>query len=137
MAKPTLRHLAILSMNPHKLARYYEQVFEMEILNIGHDPIDGDFAFLTDGYINLALLPQKVNPDTHVGIHHFGFVVDSLEATREHILAGGFALPEPRPSHRPYAEHRTIDPDGNPIDLSENGYQRVRAELSQHQNAVA
>lgn len=125
MPKPTLRHLAIMTMNPHKLAIYYEQVFEMEIVTMVHDPIDGEYAVLTDGYMTLALLPQHVNLDTHVGIHHFGFHIASLDNIRRRIAAGGFAAPESCPSNVPYAEFKTIDADGNPIELSENGYQRV------------
>jgi predicted enzyme related to lactoylglutathione lyase len=30
MAKPQIRHLAIMTLDPEKLAKFYEQVFEME-----------------------------------------------------------------------------------------------------------
>jgi catechol 2,3-dioxygenase-like lactoylglutathione lyase family enzyme len=125
LAKPILRHLAIFTMNPHELANFYRDVFDMEIIHIGHDDIDGDFAFVSDGYMNLALLPHQVNGDSSVGLHHFGFVVDDIDEIRRRIVARGVPDPQKRPSHRPYAEFRAIDTDGNPIDLSEHGYQRL------------
>jgi predicted enzyme related to lactoylglutathione lyase len=122
---PKLRHIALFTTNPHQLATFYRDVFDMEIINIGHDEIDGDYAFLSDGYMNLALLPHQVNGDSSVGFHHVGFIVDDIAEVGKRITARGGAEPQRRPSHRPYAEFRGIDSDGNPFDLSEHGYQRV------------
>jgi catechol 2,3-dioxygenase-like lactoylglutathione lyase family enzyme len=125
MAKPKLRHLAIFTTRPRELAEFYRQVFDMEIVHTGHEPGYGDFVFVSDGYMNLALLPNKVDGDITVGLNHFGFVVDNIEEIRRRIGTMGLKLPEKRPSHRPYAEYRGTDGDGNLFDLSEHGYERT------------
>ena len=35
-------------------------------------------VYLSDGYINLAVLPARRRPE---GLHHFGFDVDSIKET--------------------------------------------------------
>ncbi len=129
MPKPTLRHIAIFTTHPHELAKFYNEVFDMEITHMGNSPVDGDFAFLSDGYMNLALIPHQLNGDSSVGLHHMGFVVDDIESVRQRIAARGLAEPQKRPSRLPYAEFRGIDSDGNPFDLSEHGYERVESSV--------
>src|SRR5580704_10387301 len=72
MAKPKIRHLAILARNPKKMADYYTKVFDMEII---HKNPQGTAFFLSDGYITLAVLPHKLEADGSVGLNHFGFQV--------------------------------------------------------------
>ena len=112
-----IKHLAIKTIDPERLAKFYVDVFEMEIINRS----DKGAVFLTDGYLNLALL--KARGDVPPGINHFGFAVDDMEAVADRLEAAGMGRPKVRPNNPPYAEVRAIDPDGNMFDLSLHGYQ--------------
>lgn len=117
MAK--IRHFAIKTKSPEKLARFYEEVFEMKII---HRDETGAI-YMSDGYITLALLRNR-GEATPSGINHFGFHVDDLETTEARLAR----FEEPlvgRPSNRPFAEYRAMDPDGNLFDVSVHGYDRV------------
>jgi len=118
MSKPKIRHLAIKSPNPQKLAEFYQNAFEMEVLL--HE--EGGAYYLTDGYITLALL-QSRPADAPPGLNHFGFAVDDADAISDKLREHGLPEPTARPSNRPYAELRGMDPDGNLYDISVHGYQ--------------
>jgi catechol 2,3-dioxygenase-like lactoylglutathione lyase family enzyme len=117
--------MAIMTLDPGKLADFYEKVFEMKVLFRSPEP--GGAVFMTDGYFNVALLPNKGN-DTPSGINHFGWHVEDKEEIARRIEEFGLAAPTKRPSTRPYAEHRATDPDGNLFDLSEHGFQDVETD---------
>jgi catechol-2,3-dioxygenase len=76
MAK--LRHLAILTHQPEKLADFYKKVFE---LNEMHRTKNGS-VHLSDGEVNLAILnasdPKRAG--ARAGYDHFGFHVNDAEA---------------------------------------------------------
>jgi catechol 2,3-dioxygenase-like lactoylglutathione lyase family enzyme len=87
----------------------------------------GTATYLSDGHINLAIIPigperAIEGPQLHVGINHFGFEVEDVDAVREACkeleASSGVAK---RPPNRE-AEYRVHDPDGNPIDLSRHGW---------------
>jgi catechol 2,3-dioxygenase-like lactoylglutathione lyase family enzyme len=121
MSKPRIRHIAIVTTDPARLAEFYETAFEMEVL---HRAANGS-VFMTDGYINVALLLNKAEGKPS-GLNHFGFhVADSAEIARR-IEAHGLPGPRDRPPDRHYAQQRAFDPDGNNFDISENGYETVR-----------
>jgi catechol 2,3-dioxygenase-like lactoylglutathione lyase family enzyme len=124
MAKPKIRHLAILARNPKKMADYYTKVFDMEII---HKNAAGTAFFLSDGYITMAVLPHKLENDGSLGINHFGFHVDSVSDISKKIVAFDNEIEEPkkRPADRPYAEFRGCDTEGNGFDLSEHGFDRA------------
>ncbi|MCY4548066.1 MAG: VOC family protein [Defluviicoccus sp.] len=115
---PQIRHLAIVSLNPEKLAKFYEEVFEMELLNSGNGAY-----YLTDGHITLALLPNKAEGKPS-GLNHFGFQIEDADEIARRLDEHGMARPAERPADRPYAETRATDPDGNNYDLSVHGYQK-------------
>lgn len=121
MAK--IRHLAIITTDPAKLAEFYEQVFDLEVQHRA----DNGSVFMTDGYLNIALLLNKAEGKPS-GLNHFGFVVDDMEEVTERLKAAGVPGPAKRPADRHYAEMRAFDPDGNNFDLSVNGFERVRAD---------
>ena len=50
---PKIKHIAIVTMDPEKLAQFYCDVFEMKVVERN----GRGNVFLTDGYINLAILP--------------------------------------------------------------------------------
>ena len=134
---PKIRHLAIRTEDVGKLASFYMDVFDMQVLH--KDKREGGAIFLTDGYFNLAILPNHeqnapnggdgngdgVFVDIN-GLYHFGFEVESGEAIVEKMKKLNYPkLPKPRPDGRPYAEVRGSDPDGNYFDISEHGFLKV------------
>jgi catechol 2,3-dioxygenase-like lactoylglutathione lyase family enzyme len=121
IAMAKIRHIAIISSDPEKLAAFYEEVFDLEVLHRA----DNGSVFMTDGYMNVALLTQKAQGKPN-GLNHFGFVVDDHEEMIKRFEAAGAPAPRKRPADRHYAEYRAVDPEGNNFDLSENGFQGVR-----------
>ena len=118
-----IRHLAILSEDTERLASFYVEVFDMKVLYRNRG--EGGGIMLTDGYFNLAILP---NHDQHSrnGLYHFGFQVDDAEKINQKIMKLGISkLPKRRPQDREYAETRGSDPDGNYFDISEHGFLEV------------
>ena len=121
MAKrPKIRHLAIITLDPERLAKFYEQTFEMTRL-----PAKGasgsKAVYMTDGYITLALLENKAEGKPS-GLNHFGFEVEDHDEITNRLVKNGVKAPAKRPADRPYAETRGTDPDGNNFDLSSRGY---------------
>ena len=82
MAK--IRHIALTTSDPSAVAAFYKEAFDMEEVRRS----ENGAVFLSDGYINLAILNHKTNDDADVGpngpnyngIHHIGFQVDDLES---------------------------------------------------------
>ena len=82
MAK--IRHIALTTSDPDAVAAFYKEAFDMEEVRRS----ENGAVFLSDGYINLAILNHKTNDDADVGpngpnydgIHHIGFQVDDLES---------------------------------------------------------
>lgn len=120
MERPKIRHLALFAKDPHELAKFYEQVFEMEITHV-----NGDAVFVTDGYLTLAILPHSARGSSTRGLNHFGFKIENMDEMARRIVEYGIDGPEKRPADRPYAEQRCCDPEGNMFDLSVHGFQRV------------
>src|SRR5215813_7594769 len=111
-----IRHLAIKTKSPEKLAAFYEEVFGLK--RIRSEP--GGAIYMSDGYLTLALLRNR-GEATPSGINHFGFHVEALEDIEEKLK--GFEEPlVQRPANRPYAEYRAMDPDGNLFDVSVHGF---------------
>ena len=117
-----IRHLAILTEDVERMVNFYMDSFDLEIVEG-----EGTATYLTDGHINLAIIP--IGPEREIegdhlkeGINHFGFEVDNVEflipLCKE---SGGSTEIKKRPPNRE-AEYRLHDPDGNPIDLSQHGW---------------
>jgi predicted enzyme related to lactoylglutathione lyase len=120
-----IRHLAIFTRDPDKVADFYRKVFDMDLLHKAEPTAtEGKAYFLSDGHLTLAILPQRLEGEVTGGINHFGFEVESTEAIAERIVATGVEVPKRRPSTRPFAEHRGCDPEGNLFDISEHGFSR-------------
>ncbi len=119
--KPKIRHLAIMTLDPERLAKFYEQTFEMTRLT-GKGVPGSKAVYMTDGYITLALLENKADGKPS-GLNHFGFKVDDQEEITARLTKAGVKAPARRPADRPYAETRATDPDGNNFDLSVVGFE--------------
>ena len=118
---PQIRHLALLTENPERLAEFYRSVFEMK--EVGRSP---GAIYLSDGHTNLSLITKVDIPDHRrpAGLYHLGFHIDKLEVIRERLRKAGVSdAAPPRPRDGRYAEYRVADPDGNLIDLAEAGWE--------------
>ena len=133
MPKPQIRHIALFASDPAKVAAFYQDVFEMEIV---HRSPTGQAVFLSDGYITVAVLQHTANGQAPRGLNHFGFKVDSNAAIGEKIEQFGLPGPLKRPADRPYAEQRAVDPEGNMFDISQHGFQNVETEAERELQAT-
>jgi catechol 2,3-dioxygenase-like lactoylglutathione lyase family enzyme len=132
MAK--IRHIALTTKDPEKVAAFYKEAFDMQ--EIRRSP--NGAVFLTDGYINLAILNWKTEKDADVGvnganysgIHHIGFEVDGLDEacaklekvqgqrlTQKDGLDTAMAPRGPR-----NFEMKWAGPDGVVLDVSHTGW---------------
>jgi catechol 2,3-dioxygenase-like lactoylglutathione lyase family enzyme len=123
-----LRHIAITVPDPWKTAEFYMRVFGMK--KVGEtDWENAKGVYLSDGVINLALLNYKTEHAAgergrgFVGVHHFGFWVDDVEASRKAIEAAGGKhwMGEPSDDGGFY-EVKFRDPDGLVVDITQNGW---------------
>ena len=121
MTKPKIRHIALFSLDPPRLADFYTKVFDMELTLRSPKP-QNPWCMVSDGHITLALLNRRLDNSATIGLNHFGFLVDSQEEMRQRIASYGGRAPVERPADKPYAEYRSCDPDGNLFDLSEHGF---------------
>ena len=131
MAK--IKHIALTTKDPDKVAAFYKEAFDMEELSRGESGV-----FLTDGYINMAILNWKTNEDADVGangpnfngIHHFGFEVDDLDsASRKLEAANGKRLTQKDDLDKAMSdmgrnnfEMKWAGPDSVVIDISHTGW---------------
>lgn len=113
-----IRHIALYSEDPDREASFYVQAFDLK--EVRRSPSGS--VFLSDGYINIALLKSKGDAVAK-GLHHFGFQVESLESTQDRLrqIEPGIEIVAPHDSVT-FAEYKLKDPDGNPFDISEKGW---------------
>jgi catechol 2,3-dioxygenase-like lactoylglutathione lyase family enzyme len=131
MAK--IKHIALSTQDPEKTAAFYIETLGLQEVGKVDSPLAEGY-YLTDGSINVAILkfkndqaadkPEGVN---FVGLHHFGFKVDDLEATEARLQA---AQADKRPQinmsttqagHRNY-EVKYRGPDDVIFDISSTGW---------------
>ncbi len=126
MAK--LRHIAMQVPDLEKAAAFYERCFEFKRVHQAESPI-GNAVMLSDGVMNLTLLnfPDgkggQVNGPHWAGLHHFGVVVDDLEATRKRIEENGGKYFLTLPKYPGVdAETKFKDPNGVVFDISDHDW---------------
>jgi catechol 2,3-dioxygenase-like lactoylglutathione lyase family enzyme len=69
-----IRHIAVVTSNQEKLGNFYKTAFGMkEVKGIG------SALYLSDGYMNLALIKKTPELKVDEGLYHFGFEVDDVE----------------------------------------------------------
>ena len=112
-----IKHIAIRTPDPEKTAAFYKDVFGLKEVGKARTG-----CYLSDGYINLAVLPAWQNGGRE-GIFHFGFQVEDVPETSHRAQAAGAAMAaEAQPQDGRYDEFRLHDPIGTPVDLSEHGW---------------
>ncbi len=119
MAK--IRHVALMTERVSELADFYKDTFGMNEVHRGQMREDGIQAiYLSDGYINLAILPARGRPE---GINHFGFQVDNLEQVADIAVNNGARQgPKDLPRDGRFADVFVQDPMGQRVDLSQQGW---------------
>ena len=125
-----LRHIALSVPDPWKAAEFYMRAFGMR--KVGEtDSTLARGVYLTDGVINLALLNYKSDAAAgedrgkdYVGLHHVGFWVDDVAATREAIEAAGgkYYMGEIPATSNTFYEIKYRDPLGLIFDISAHGW---------------
>jgi lactoylglutathione lyase len=128
-----IKHIAIRTPDPEKTAAFYKEVFGLE--EVGKA---GAGVYLSDGYINLAILkssdrgtgesPRDI--PGYAGIDHLGFQVDNADETCKKLeAAGARAMMErvdlrhaPASGPRSYYEIKYRGPDSQVIDITESGW---------------
>jgi len=129
-----IKHIALTTQDPEKVAAFYKEAFGLQEIRRSSNGA----VFLTDGYINLAILNWKTEKDADVGangpnfsgIHHFGFQVDSLdEACKrlEGVQAQQLTTRDGLDSMMAAGGHRNFEmkwagPDGVVLDISHTGW---------------
>jgi catechol 2,3-dioxygenase-like lactoylglutathione lyase family enzyme len=111
-----IRHIALYTPDPQRLADFYCQVLDMKEV----ERTDRSSIFVSDGYLNLALLYQR--KEEPIGLNHFGFHVKSNEEMQTRAEKAGVGRGAARPDRIPFAEYRVHDPEGNGIDISQKGW---------------
>lgn len=116
-----IRHIAIFSDDPARLAEFYTDVFDMKVSGKSKEGA----VWMTDGYMDIALLPRR-NELAPEGVHHFGITIDLDEKERvfRRLKERGHERMRPPPG-RPYVEDAVKDADGNKFDISTS---QVRAD---------
>jgi len=124
-----IRHLAIKTKSPERLATFYEEVFGLRRIRSEK----GGAIYMSDGYLTLALLRNR-GEATPSGINHFGFHVDDIVDTEQKLKKFDEPLAM-RPADRPFAEYRAMDPDGNLFDVSVHGYDEAEFKSDREQRS--
>ena len=113
-------HIALLTNDQPKLAQFYKATFGMKEVHRHAAQGGGEAIYLSDGAINLAILPARGRPE---GIFHFGFQVDDVDATAKQALeAGATQGAKGVPRDGRFAEVFIVDPAGTRVDLSRDGW---------------
>jgi predicted enzyme related to lactoylglutathione lyase len=124
-----IRHIALVVKDLEKTATFYQKALGLSRSEISEGPT-ARRIYMSDGEVNLALLQYKSevgsglkNPESFVGIHHFGFQVDDLKEQQAAIEAAGgkffFDLGEEEDEG---FERKFHDPDGIIFDINHKGW---------------
>jgi catechol 2,3-dioxygenase-like lactoylglutathione lyase family enzyme len=120
MAK--IRHIAIFTDDPDKLAKFYVDVFGMTKTHETEASAEsGRSVWITDGYMDVAII-HPFSEKSPRGVNHFGFTLDASEKAGIYQRLTDYGrAPYLPPSDRPYIEDAARDLDGNKFDLSTTG----------------
>ena len=96
-----IRHIAITAEDPFVTAELFKKALGLEEIGRGDSELARE-VYLTDGYINLAIVCWKRTRETPnpypdgYGLDHFGVQVDDLERAESRARDAG-ATPQPPP----------------------------------------
>ena len=130
---PRIKHVAIRTKDPARTAAFYKEVFGLEEVGLARAGY-----YLSDGYINLAIL--KSNEEAvgesprdaagYAGIDHLGFVVEDLDEMCKTLEENGAKPTNQRidmvhsegANAVSYYELKYRGPDDQVIDITESGW---------------
>src|SRR5882762_7956003 len=101
MRMARIRHIAITAEDPFATAELFKKGFGLQEIARGDSELARE-VYLTDGYINVAIVCWKRTKETPnpypegYGLDHFGLQVDDLEGAEARVKAAG-ATPQPPP----------------------------------------
>ena len=123
-----IRHIALVVKDLEKTATFYQKALGLSRSEMSEGPT-ARRIYMSDGEVNLALLQYKSevgsglkDPQTFVGVHHFGILVDDLEDYQKKLEEMGapcFMKQDPDTAGS-YYETKFRGPDGVVFDLSEH-----------------
>jgi len=96
-----IRHIAITAEDPFATAEVFKKALGLEEIARGDSELARE-VYLTDGYINLAIVCWKRTQETPnpypegYGLDHFGVQVDDLDRAEARARGAG-ATPQPPP----------------------------------------
>jgi catechol 2,3-dioxygenase-like lactoylglutathione lyase family enzyme len=129
---PKLRHVALHTADVRGTADFYKRVFDfVEVGTIDNKDVEG--CWLSDGDLNMAVLkfkngtPLADRQDGHgpyIGLHHIGFWVEDVEATRAKLAENGAHYRADLEPGGPGSgvEEKYRGPDNVMIDISGHGW---------------
>ena len=100
MAKIWLEHIHIVTLDPMKLAVFYEKAFGAKITRTGTLPNGGVLVSLDLAGTRLAIMmpdtPDKRdpsdNPHKHFGLEHLGLRTDDIDSAVKRAVAAGATI---------------------------------------------
>jgi catechol 2,3-dioxygenase-like lactoylglutathione lyase family enzyme len=118
-----IRHIALMAADTNKVATFYKSTFGMHEVSRRDRP-NGPI-YLSDGYINLAILPndRPESAGAPPGVHHFGFEVDDVDAAAAIAVAMGASQVHTGVAAGRYSEGYVRDPEGQRLDISATGWE--------------
>ena len=128
MAKVWLEHIHIVTLDPMKLAAFYEKAFGAKITRTGTLPNGGVAVSLDLGGTRLAIMvpdtPDKRdppdNPHKHFGLEHLGIRTDDIETVVKSAVAAGATIMQGVTQVRPDARVAFImAPENTMIEIVE------------------
>jgi catechol 2,3-dioxygenase-like lactoylglutathione lyase family enzyme len=123
------RHVAFSAADPDRLAEFYRFALDMKTVGRVESKETGMTAvYLSDGNMNMALVKNPPIPKR--GVQLLGIKVPSINQVGERLQQSAeFLYPgespiglRERPASSPYKTVYFKDPDGNEIDVSEEGW---------------
>jgi predicted enzyme related to lactoylglutathione lyase len=124
-----IRHIALVVKDLERTATFYQKAFGLSRSEISEGPT-ARRIYMSDGEVNLALLQYKSevgsglkDPQSFVGLHHFGFQVDDLKQGQAAIEAAGgeFFFDLGKEGEEGF-ERKFKDPDGTIFDVNDTGW---------------
>jgi catechol 2,3-dioxygenase-like lactoylglutathione lyase family enzyme len=122
MPQRRIKHIAMMAADTNKIAEFYKSAFGMR--EIMRRDKANPAIYLSDGYINLAILPNDAAESNNAppGLHHFGFEVEDADAASSEALARGASQGRTAVAAGRFAEGYVRDPEGQRVDISAGGW---------------
>jgi lactoylglutathione lyase len=137
-----IRHIALVVKDLEATADFYEKALGLKRSAMSEGPT-ARRIYLSDGHVNLALLQYKgetgsglKDPNSFVGVHHFGFQVEDMEKQQKRIeeAGGKFFFDLGQPDDDDF-ERKFKDPNGIIFDINWKGWVLTSGKLKARKSA--